>query len=607
MTDLALPSVRTLDLASDAAKARVRARYRAEARFKFYGLAAIGLTAIFLVIVLADIVVRGLPAFWQNKLLLDVSVDRTEIDPQGTRDPATIRAGDFQALVRNSLRAQFPEVSDRAGRRLLDGILSSGASDTLRDRVVADPSLVGQTVKVPVLISDDADLYYKGIGTRIERRAGRGILSLSGPADETVMLSSSNDFASDVTTAKQVLSVHARSLRKDAGGLRQVIRRLEARKAELERGLALAPASTSIQGDIATLNGEIEILAQKMKELDDQAGALQARFDGAAIDETLDDKVPSLLVAVNGGLVKITQLGNAKATGTVLLPLTSTADAGPGAWQIVTYTTAASNRRVSDREVAWLERLKEKKVVESAFNWAFFTSGDSREPELAGIRGALFGSALTLFVTLVLCLPIGVAAAIYLEEFAPKNRITELIEVNINNLAAVPSIVFGLLGLAVFLNFFALPRSAPLVGGLVLALLVLPTIIIASRAALKAVPPSIKEAALGVGASQQQAIFHHILPLAMPGIMTGTIIGMAHALGETAPLLMIGMVAFIVEVPSGITDAATVLPVQIYLWSDLPEIAFQAKTAALIMVLLVFLFVMNGTAIYLRRMFERRW
>jgi phosphate transport system permease protein len=607
MTDLALPSVRTLDLVSDAAKARVRARYRAEARFKFYGLAAIGLTAIFLVIVLADIVVRGLPAFWQHKLLLDVAVDRSEIDPQGTRDPAVIRAGDFQLLVRNTLRAQFPEVSDRAGRRLLDGILSSGASDALRQRVVADPALMGQTVKVPVLISDDADLYYKGIGTRIERRPGRGILSLSGTPDETVMLSSSNDFASDVTTAKQALSVQARALRKDADYLRTVIRRLEARKAELERGLSLAPASTSIQGDIASVTGEIEILAQKMKELDDQAAALQARFDGAAIDETLDDKVPSLLVAVNGGLVKITQLGNAKATGTVLLPLTSTADAGPGAWQIVTYSTPASNRRVSDREVAWLERLREKKVVENAFNWAFFTSGDSREPELAGIRGALVGSALTLFVTLILCLPIGVAAAVYLEEFAPKNRITELIEVNINNLAAVPSIVFGLLGLAVFLNFFGFPRSAPLVGGLVLALLVLPTIIIASRAALKAVPPSIKEAALGVGASHQQAIFHHVLPLAMPGIMTGTIIGMAHALGETAPLLMIGMVAFIVEVPAGITDAATVLPVQIYLWSDLPEIAFQAKTAAAIMVLLVFLFVMNGTAIYLRRMFERRW
>jgi phosphate transport system permease protein len=217
------------------------------------------------------------------------------------------------------------------------------------------------------------------------------------------------------------------------------------------------------------------------------------------------------------------------------------------------------------------------------------------------------GSALTLIVTLLICLPLGVGAAIYLEEFAPKNRMTDLIEININNLAAVPSIVFGLLGLAMFLNFFGLPRSAPLVGGLVLALLVLPTIIIASRAALKAVPPSIKEAALGVGASHQQAIFHHVLPLAIPGIMTGTIIGMAHALGETAPLLMIGMVAFIVDIPQSISSAATVMPVQIYLWSDLPEVAFQAKTAAAIIVLLVFLFVMNAVAILVRKRFERRW
>ena len=607
MTDFALPGVRSLDLTSDVAKARVRARYRAEARFKFYGLAAIGLTALFLVVVLSDIVVRGYPAFWQNRLVLDVPVDRAEVDPQGTRDPAVIRAADFHALVRNALRAQFPDVSDRAGRRLLDGILSSGASDVLRERVVADPSLIGQTVKVPALMSDDADLYYKGIGTRIGQRPGRGILTPSATTGEVVLLSSSNDFAPDIVTVKQAMSVQARAIRKDADTLRPIIRSIEARKAELERGLALAPASTSLQRDLASLTGEIESLSQRVKELDDQAAALQTRFDGAAIEEPLDDKVPSLLVAVNGGLVKITQLGNAKATGTVLLPLESTADAGPGKWQILTYSTPESNRRVSDREVAWLERLQDKALVEKVFNWSFFTSGDSREPELAGIKGALIGSALTLLVTLVLCLPIGVAAAIYLEEFAPKNRMTEIIEVNINNLAAVPSIVFGLLGLAVFLNFVGLPRSAPLVGGLVLALLVLPTIIIASRAALKAVPPSIKEAALGVGASQQQAIFHHVLPLAMPGIMTGTIIGMAHALGETAPLLMIGMVAFIVEAPKGITDAATVLPVQIYLWSDLPEIAFQAKTAAAIMVLLVFLFAMNGTAIYLRKMFERRW
>ena len=607
MTDFALPGVRSLDLTSDVAKARVRARYRAEARFKFYGLAAIGLTALFLVVVLSDIVVRGYPAFWQNRLVLDVPVDRAEVDPQGTRDPAVIRTADFHALVRNALRAQFPDVSDRAGRRLLDGILSSGASDALRERVVADPSLIGQTVKVPALMSDDADLYYKGIGTRIGQRPGRGILTPGATTGEVVLLSSSNDFAPDIVTVKQAMSVQARAIRKDADTLRPIIRSIEARKAELERGLALAPASTSLQRDLASLTGEIESLSQRVKELDDQAAALQTRFDGAAIEEPLDDKVPSLLVAVNGGLVKITQLGNAKATGTVLLPLESTADAGPGKWQILTYSTPESNRRVSDREVAWLERLQDKALVEKVFNWSFFTSGDSREPELAGIKGALIGSALTLLVTLVLCLPIGVAAAIYLEEFAPKNRMTEIIEVNINNLAAVPSIVFGLLGLAVFLNFVGLPRSAPLVGGLVLALLVLPTIIIASRAALKAVPPSIKEAALGVGASQQQAIFHHVLPLAMPGIMTGTIIGMAHALGETAPLLMIGMVAFIVEAPKGITDAATVLPVQIYLWSDLPEIAFQAKTAAAIMVLLVFLFAMNGTAIYLRKMFERRW
>ncbi|HKY86456.1 MAG TPA: phosphate ABC transporter permease PstA, partial [Pseudorhodoplanes sp.] len=318
-------------------------------------------------------------------------------------------------------------------------------------------------------------------------------------------------------------------------------------------------------------------------------------------------QLPSLLVAINGGLVKATEIDSSGIKGTVLLPLKSDAEAKPGTWEIVAYSTAENDRRVTDREVAWLERLRQSGLVENKFNWAFFTSGDSREPELAGIRGALVGSALTLLVTLALCLPFGVAGAIYLEEFAPKNRLTDLIEVNINNLAAVPSIVFGLLGLAVFLNFFGLPRSAPVVGGLVLALLVLPTIIIASRAALKAVPPSIKEAALGVGASHQQAIFHHVLPLAMPGIMTGTIIGMAHALGETAPLLMIGMVAFIVEVPGGISDAATVLPVQIYLWSDLPEIAFQAKTAAAIIVLLMFLFVMNGTAIILRRRFERRW
>jgi len=262
---------------------------------------------------------------------------------------------------------------------------------------------------------------------------------------------------------------------------------------------------------------------------------------------------------------------------------------------------------VSDEQIAWVMTLQERGVIKARFNDVFFRLGDSREPEQAGMRGALMGTFFTLLVTLALSFPMGVAAAIYLEEFAPKNKWTDLIEVNVNNLAAVPSIIFGLLGLAVFINFFGTPRSVPFTGGLVLTLMTLPTIIIAGRAAIKSVPPSIREAALGVGASKMQVVIHHVLPLSMPGMLTGSIIGMARALGETAPLLMIGMVAFIVEVPGSPMDPATVLPVQIYLWSDSPERAFTEKTSAAILVLLVFLVCMNALAIYLRRKLEIRW
>jgi phosphate transport system permease protein len=268
---------------------------------------------------------------------------------------------------------------------------------------------------------------------------------------------------------------------------------------------------------------------------------------------------------------------------------------------------AGSTGRLSEQQVGWVEALLGAGRLEKHFNSTFFLAGDSREPELSGIRGALTGSILTLLVTLLLSFPIGVGAAIYLEEFAPKNRWTDLIEVNVNNLAAVPSIVFGLLGLAVFINFFGVPRSAPVAGGLVLTLMTLPTIIISSRAVLKAVPPSIREAALGVGASKVQTVFHHVVPQALPGMLTGTIIGMAQALGETAPLLMIGMVAFIVDIPGGILDPSTVLPVQIFLWADSPERAFMERTAAAIMVLLAFLVVMNATAVYLRKRYEKKW
>ena len=255
----------------------------------------------------------------------------------------------------------------------------------------------------------------------------------------------------------------------------------------------------------------------------------------------------------------------------------------------------------------WLDKLSASGRIKKKFNLDFFTSGDSRSPEQAGIKGALIGSFYTMLITLMLCFPIGVCAAVYLEEFAPKNWWTDLIEVNINNLAAVPSIVFGILGLAVYINLMGIPRSSSLVGGLVLSLMTLPTIIIATRAALKSVPPSIYQAALALGASPVQSVFHHVLPLAMPGIFTGSIIGMAQALGESAPLLMIGMVAFIADVPNGFLNAATVLPVQIFLWSDAPEKGFIALTSAAILVLLIFLFCMNLLAIILRKKFEIRW
>ena len=517
-------AARRIDFKSAAAQAHLRARYRTEALFKYAGLLAIGVAALFLATLVFNIVSVGLPALWQHSLSATIQVSAADVDP------AAIRGTDYAKTAKTALRAMFPEVVERTDKKLLDALLSSGAADALRDRLAADPALIGTSVPTSLLLSADADLYLKGDGTSITSVPASGAATPSG------------------------------------------------------------------------LSGEITIAAPEATF----AKNLPLLIGGGS-EELMDEKRPSLLVALNGGIAKITKLQPGSATALVIQPLTSTNPAKPDEWQSLTISPPESERRLTDKQIVWLERLKTQGQVQTHANWLFFTSGDSREPELAGIRGSLFGTLLTLFVTLSLCVPIGVLAAVYLEEFAPKNRWTDLIEINISNLAAVPSIVFGLLGLAVFLNVLGLPRSAPLVGGIVLSLLVLPTIIIASRAALKSVPPSLKDAALGVGASQQQAVFHHVLPLAIPGIMTGTIIGMAHALGETAPLLMIGMVAFIVDVPRALTDAATVLPVQVYLWADLPERAFVAKTAAASLVLLVVLFLMNGVAIALRRRFERRW
>ena len=269
--------------------------------------------------------------------------------------------------------------------------------------------------------------------------------------------------------------------------------------------------------------------------------------------------------------------------------------------------TPQTERRISDKVIEFVDKLNQEGRITYEFSDYILKGSASGNPEMAGIKGAFFGSILTLSVCLLIAFPLGVATAIYLEEIAKKNKITEIIEVNINNLAAVPSVVFGIMGLAIFISIFGIPRSIPLLGGMVLALMTLPTIIISSRAAIRAVPPSIRDAAYGIGASKLQVIFHHVIPLAMPGMLTGTIIGMAQALGETAPLLMIGMVAFIVDIPNSIMDPGTVLPVQIFMWSDFAERMFVQKTSAAIITLLVFLISMNAFAIYLRKKLERRW
>lgn len=566
---------RRVDFTSKEAQQRLRKRYRSESIYRTTGMLAIALTGLFLAVMIGNIAIKGIPAFWEHYVVADVPLSPAVLDPKGDKSPESIRAGDYLTLSREAITSLVPGIEGRAAKRELTGLLSNGAADDLRNRLAADPSLLGQTVTSRFLLSDTADLYFKGVGTPIRTNyETRAIATPSGTTGQIKILLSANDFADDLQTIKDELKNRAAALTAEASRLERI----------------------GSEGALAS--------AARMRET---IKGLTARVDQVSGAEVLDQTIDSRLVAINGGLVRLTEMSATAATGEVLLPLSSSADAQPGQWGVVTYETPEADRKVSDRQVAFLEKLRADGKIESGFNFRFFTAGDSREAELAGLGGALVGSLLTLAVTLAVCLPIGVMAAIYLEEFAPKNWVTDLIEININNLAAVPSIVFGLLGLAVFLNFFGLPRSAPLVGGLVLALLVLPMIIIAARASMKAVPPSIKEAALGVGASHQQAVFHHMLPLAIPGIMTGTILGVANALGQTAPLLMIGMVAFVVDVPGSITEAATGLPVQLYLWSDLPEPAFEAKTAAGILVLLAFLFALNGTAIWLRSKFERRW
>ena len=408
-------------------------RYRAEKRFKAFGIGSIGIGLMALVLLFTDIIGKGYSAFFEYEIQLPITFDAEVLDVSDPRDEDELNYGNYQGVIRDALAERFPSVEGRQDTRALNQLVSTGAGYALRDMLREDPSLLGKTRTLWLLADDDVDLFLKA--------------------------------------------------------------------------------------------------SEKQRE----------------------------------------------------------------------------DSRLNAKQQQWVAELEASGETRMVFNQSLFSYGDSREPEQAGILGAILGSLFTMIVTLVLSFPVGVAAAIYLEEFAPKNKFTDFIEVNINNLAAVPSIIFGLLGLAVIIGLFGLPRSVPLVGGIVLTLMTLPTIIISSRAAIKAVPPSIRQAAMGLGASKMQVVLHHVLPLALPGMLTGAIIGMAQALGETAPLLMIGMVAFIVDLPAGPLDAATVLPVQIYLWADSPEQSFEALASAAIMVLLAFLITMNTLAVVLRKRLERRW
>lgn len=409
----------------------MKKRRAAESRFRMYGVASIAFGLLCLVVLFADILSKGIPAFTQTVVTMEITLDSEFLELTSQSSKEQIQFADFEGLVKRTLKDEF-KPKNRKERSKLYSLISSGAAWQLQDIVLDDINMLDKTITLDLIADDDVDQWFK----------------------------------------------HSKS-----------------EEAE----------------------------------------------------------------------------------------------------------------RLTPQQIEWIGVWEEQGRIKTRFNTMFFTNGDSREPELAGISGAIKGTLLTLMVTFLLSFPIGVAAAIYLEEFAPKNKITDFVEININNLAAVPSITFGLLGLAIFINIFGVPRSTPLVGGLVLTLMTLPTIIIAARAAIKSVPPSIREAAYGIGASKMQMVFHHVLPLAMPGMLTGSIIGMAQALGETAPLLMIGMIAFVVDVPGFVDDPSTVMPVQIFLWSDSPERGFTEKTSGAIIVLLTFLIAMNAAAVTLRRRLERRW
>lgn len=532
----------------DSAKARrrVRRRYAANWRLQAYGIIAISIAVGLLGVLVASIIATGYPAFVQTKIDLPIYVEPAKVDAE---DPAS---GKYRSLVREALAKVVPGVP-KSQQRSVGKILTADASYILRDYVVEHPEAIGKTITLPIAVSDPFDQLYKGVI----------------PKELDALNWVQVRWFERLTNRGVVVEHEGRT--------------------SLKLDVYIDPETVEAG---PPPSGNFDVLAQNSLR------TYLPKVQDTSLFNILANDAPQAIekrVAADPDIIG--------KTVQVFFPVSP-----PYAALAKGETPKEINPRFKEAQLEAFELIEKKGMVRTPFNWELFFNADSRFPERAGLAGAITGSFYALLICFMLSFPIGIAAAVYLEEFAPKNRFTDLIEVNINNLAAVPSVVFGLLGLAVFLGFFGLPRSVPLVGGMVLSLMTLPTIIITTRAALKAVPPSIREAALGVGASKHQVMMHHVLPLALPGIMTGTIIGMAQALGETAPLLLIGMNAFIPSVENmGLLEPATSLPTQIFSWADSPERGFVSRTSAAILVLLGFLVIMNLVAVALRQMFQRKW
>ncbi|MFK7943822.1 MAG: phosphate ABC transporter permease PstA [Paracoccaceae bacterium] len=611
----------TIDMAALSAKhssaetaRNTRKRHRAEFRLKLYGMLAILLAGAALMTLMYTILVKTVAVTNEYYLSMDVDVTAEE------RQVATMTDGNINTKVnlkkplRNALRVVAgTDLSGRKARPLYE-LISKFEGYTLSDRVEANPDILGGSYHFEALLDDYVQLYYKGQFGRPRDAGTSGALTLveGASANELTLLHPGNALGEARLLMREDRALEGRNARRSGDD--------QARAVDETRVLLDAATETEEKARLAALVAGFEAKRDEFYARADEAQTestdLQNTFELRADD-------PSVFIRANKGWIKLTEMGPEASKGIIMDAPSAMGVVDEGQWSAQMMAAPEAERQVSDRQVLWLENFEREDRLVTHFNWPVLLNSDSSSAEIAGIWGALIGSFWTMMVTFLLVFPLGVMASIYLEEFAPTNRLTNFIEVNINNLAAVPSIVFGLLGLTILLSGVSLfgvdlfggllkafaddPRSTPLAGGVVLALMSLPTIIIAARASIKAVPPSIRDAALGLGASKLQTSTHHVLPLAMPGILTGSIIAMAQALGETAPLIIIGMNSFIQDPPGGPLDKANVLPSLIYLWNNNSERLFDGKTAVAITVLLLFLILMNALAVVLRKRFERRW